>query len=89
MPENDPLIAISFAALNRMTSRERENLRASVNGGATLYIRGGADEGVRYQLAPLLDASFIVGRATERGVLSFHPSCDDSGGAARRGESAR
>jgi len=63
-PGSDPLIAISFAALNRMTSRERENLRASVNGGATLYIRGGAAEGVRYQLAPLLDASLMVGRAT-------------------------
>ncbi len=71
MPENDPLIALSFAALNRMTSRERENLRASVNGGATLYIRGGADEGVRYQLAPLLDASFIVGRATKVASYRF------------------
>src|ERR1019366_3736946 len=50
-PGSDPLIATSFAAFNRMTSRERESLRASVNGGATLYIRGGDGGGVRYQLA--------------------------------------
>jgi hypothetical protein len=70
-PGGDPLIAISFAALNRMTSRERESLRASVNGGATLYIRGGADGGVRYQLAPLLDSSFTVGRATKVAAYRF------------------
>ena len=68
---SDPLVAISFAALNRTTSRERESLRASVNGGATLYIRGGADTGVRFQLAPLADSSFTVRCATKVAAYRF------------------
>jgi hypothetical protein len=67
----DPLIATSLAVFSRMTSRERENLRASVEGGATLYLRGGAVDGVRYQLAPLLDASFTVGRVAKVAAYRF------------------
>jgi hypothetical protein len=55
------LIATSFAALNQMTTRERESLRESVNAGATLYVRGAVGDGIRYQLAPLVEASFTVG----------------------------
>ena len=70
---SDPLIATSFAALNLMTPRERESLRASVSVGATLYIRGGAESGVRYQLAPLLDSSFTTGRITKVAAYRFTP----------------
>jgi hypothetical protein len=66
-----PLLATSFAALGELTSREREGLRASVERGATLYIRGGAEDGVRYQLAPLIDASFTVARAAEVAAYRF------------------
>jgi hypothetical protein len=72
---SDPLIATTFAAFDRMTSRERESLRASVNSGATLYLRGGASYGVRHRLAPLLDSSFTVGLASEVAGYRFtdHP----------------
>ncbi len=59
-----PLIGISFAIFDRMTIRERENLRALVNGGATLYIRGNLAPGNRYRLAPLVDVAFSVECAT-------------------------
>jgi hypothetical protein len=54
------LIAISFATLNQLTTRERESLRDSVNRGGTLYVRAAAGDGIRYQLAPLVEASFTV-----------------------------
>ncbi len=67
----DALVATSFADFKRMTPREREVLRAEVTGGATLYIRGGFDDGVRYQLAPIVDVSFTVGRAHQLQAYSF------------------
>ena len=60
-PARAPLLATSFAAVSAMTARERESLRASVAVGATLYIRGEAECGMRYGFAQLLDASFTVG----------------------------
>jgi hypothetical protein len=60
---NDALIAISFADLRLMTLGQRESLRASVIGGAALYLRGGAED-ARYQLAPLADSAFTVGSTT-------------------------
>lgn len=59
-PAAGQLIATSFAVLARMSSRERENLRALVMGGAVLYLRGDAEPGVRYPLAPILEASFVA-----------------------------
>jgi hypothetical protein len=80
----DMLIALSFADFHGMTPRERESLRASVNGGATLYIRGGAVDGVRIQLAPLLDASFTVGSAAR--VVAYRFTRHAMIPAALRGE---
>jgi hypothetical protein len=53
----DSLIAASFASFDAIPSRERTQLRAAVEAGATLYLRG-ATVGNRYQLAPLVDSSF-------------------------------
>ena len=71
----DSLVAISFADLDRMTARERESLRASINVGSTLYVRGAAAAGVRYQLAPLIEASFTAGRCATVSTYRFthHP----------------
>ncbi len=66
-----PLLATSLAAVNRMTAGERESLRASVDHGATLYLRGGAENGVRYHFAPLLDVALTVGRAAEVAAYRF------------------
>ncbi len=78
------LIAISFADLDRMASRERESLRASVNAGATLYVRGAAAEGICYQLAPLVESSFTPGRVTR--VASYRFTHDPMIPAVLRGE---
>jgi hypothetical protein len=71
-----PLIATSFAALHQMATGERESVHDSVNRGATLYVRGAAHDGIRYQLAPLIESSFTVGltkvasyRFTDHGMI--------------------
>jgi hypothetical protein len=56
------LVAISFATLNQMSASERASFRAALDSGTTLYIRGGVQSGVRYDLAPLFDASLAIGR---------------------------
>jgi hypothetical protein len=53
------LIATSFATFAAMSPRDREQLHATVEAGATLYLRG-AFAGNRYQLAPLVDSTFSV-----------------------------
>jgi hypothetical protein len=70
-PDAESLIACRFADLARMGSHERESLRASIGAGATLYVRGGAAEAVSYQLAPLADASFSIGRIAHPSVYRF------------------
>ena len=69
------LLAMSFADLDRMSTRERESCRASVSAGATLYIRGATAEGARYQLASLVDASIGIGRTPNPAACRFthHP----------------
>ncbi len=57
---SDALVASSFTALSQMSPHDRESLRASVELGATLYLRGGIENGVRYSLAPLIDLTFTV-----------------------------
>jgi len=81
------LLAISLADLDRMSARERENLRASVNAGSTLYLRGAAAEGARYQLAPLIESSINVARVTKPVAYRFthHPMIPSS----LRGEEGR
>jgi hypothetical protein len=66
-----PLLAISFAILDRISPRERENIRALVNGGATLYVRGGINQGNRYRLTPLVDSAFTVECATVVSAYRF------------------
>jgi hypothetical protein len=68
---SDALIAISFAELRRITPGGCESLRAAVIGGATLYLRGEAEDGAGYQLAPLVDSSFTVGRTAKAAVCRF------------------
>jgi hypothetical protein len=63
--ESDALIAVKLGALADLTSREREKLRALVEGGTTLYLRGRINEGIRYQLAPLVDLSFVAGHVPD------------------------
>ena len=57
---SDALLASSFAAFSQLSPRERETLRASVELGATLYLRGGIENGLRYSLVPLVDLTFTV-----------------------------
>ncbi len=59
-PAAGQLIATSFPVLARMSVRDRETLRSLVGGGAALYLRGDPEEGARYSLAPIVDASFVV-----------------------------
>jgi len=82
----DSLIATSFAALAGMPPSQRESLRAAVHRGATLYLRGGAAEGARHQLAPLVDASFTAGRAAK--ASSYRFTSHSLIPAALRGEEA-
>ena len=72
---DDSLIAVSFANVAQMPARERAQLRSAVEGGATLYLRGAIGEGVRVQLAPLVDASFSVGCVPSATTyrLTLHP----------------
>jgi hypothetical protein len=70
-PESAVLIATSFAMLDRMTVRDRESLRTSVNAGATLYVRGEVENGSRYQLAPLIDASFTLASVADVAAYRF------------------
>lgn len=59
-PAAGQFIATSFQMLERMSNRDRESLRSLVTGGAVLYLRGDAEEGLRYSLAPIVDASFVI-----------------------------
>jgi hypothetical protein len=70
-----PLIAVSFAMLARMSAFDKSHLRTLLQDGATLYLRGGAPEGRRLSLAPLVDSSFVVSSAREAASYRFtrHP----------------
>ena len=70
-PESSSFIASSFAILNQMTVHDRESLHTLVNAGATLFIRGEVQDGSRYQLNPLIDASFTVANAADAVASSF------------------
>ncbi len=82
------LIATSLAAVNRMTSRERETLRASDERRRhTLHSRR---RGGRSSLSPRAVGRCVIhGGPTCRGSrVSIHRSRNDPGGLARRGSSA-
>lgn len=70
-----PLIATSFAMLARMSAPDKRDLRRMVEAGATLYLRGGAAEGRRHSMAPLVDSSFVIGAPREVQSYRFtrHP----------------
>jgi hypothetical protein len=69
--EARPLIAASFAMLARTSPRDKEQLRALIEAGATLYLRGGLAYGHRHSLMPLINSSFVAGAARDVQAYRF------------------
>ena len=67
------LIAISADSFERLGAPERERVRCSVEGGATLYLRG-FEPGRYYTLLPFTESRFFV--SLERSWSGYHLSAD-------------
>ncbi|HVN29805.1 MAG TPA: hypothetical protein VMT64_15020 [Candidatus Binataceae bacterium] len=77
--------AFRFAAFDDLPSRERMQLRAAIEAGATLYLRG-ALAGDRHHLAPVVEASF--GAVTIARALAYRFTDHPLVPAVLRGEQA-
>ncbi len=74
-PGPQTLLAIDFQLLGRLEPRQRRLLRERVEGGATLYVRGGIGPGERALLWPLTDVPFKVSEVRQAKAYRFgrHP----------------